>query len=126
MKIEKVNFDNNFHKFNYQEKLIYLKKILKKNNLTFLIEELIKINQDLKEAIELINDLSKTTVFKNKIKIKKLDLVSLIINSLINQNKSKFLYEYLDNLDNLKLEKIINYEITNKTLFSHTKLCKSL
>jgi len=126
MKIEKVNFDNNFHKFNYQEKLIYLKKILKKNNLTFLIEELIKINQDLKEAIELINDLSKTTVFKNKIKIKKLDLVSLIINSLINQNKSKFLYEYLENLDNLKLEKIINYEITNKTLFSHTKLCKSL
>lgn len=55
-----------------------------------------------------------------------LELRSLIINILVNENKTKLIKEYFDTLPKKELKTLINYEVKYKTSFSHMKLCKDL
>lgn len=122
----KIEFDSNFNNFNIQEKINYLEKLLFTYPLNVLIANLIYYDSDINDVINLMNKLKDTKVFKCKYKVKNIELLSLIINSLLLQNKNKELYEYLSKKDRKDLDKIINYEISKNTIFSRTKLCKNL
>ena len=121
----KIEFDSNFNKFSFQEKLNYLEQLLNQYPLNVIVTNLIYYDNDIIEVFDLINKLKQTKIFKNKYRLKNPELLSLIINTLILQNKNKELYEYLSKKDKITLDKIINYEIKHNTSFSKTKMCRS-
>ena len=121
----KIEFDSNFNKFSFQEKLNYLEQLLNQYPLNVIVTNLIYHDNDIIEVFDLINKLKQTKIFKNKYRLKNPELLSLIINTLILQNKNKELYEYLSKKDKITLDKIINYEIKHNTSFSKTKMCRS-
>lgn len=121
----KIEFDSNFNKFNFQEKLNYLEQLLNQYPLNIIVTNLIYYDNDIIEVFNLMNKLKQTKIFKNKYRLKNPELLSLIINTLVKQNKNKELYEYLSKKDKITLNKIINYEIKHNTSFSKTKMCRS-
>ena len=121
----KIEFDSNFNKFNFQEKLNYLEQLLNQYPLNIIVTNLIYYDNDIIEVFNLMNKLKQTKIFKNKYRLKNPELLSLIINTLVKQNKNKELYEYLSKKDKITLDKIINYEIKHNTSFSKTKMCRS-
>lgn len=121
----KIEFDSNFNKFSFQEKLNYLEQLLNQYPLNIIVTNLIYYDNDIIEVFNLMNKLKQTKIFKNKYRLKNPELLSLIINTLILQNKNKELYEYLLKKDKITLDKIINYEIKHNTSFSKTKICRS-
>ena len=121
----KIEFDSNFNKFSFQEKLNYLEQLLNQYTLNIIVTNLIYYDNDIIEVFNLMNKLKQTKIFKNKYRLKNPELLSLIINTLILQNKNKELYEYLLKKDKITLDKIINYEIKHNTSFSKTKICRS-
>ena len=122
----KIEFDSNFNKFEYQEKKIYIQKLLNDYPLNVVVTNLIYNTDDVFLCFKLMNEISKTNHFKSKNKIKTISLASLLINTLVVQNKNQDLYNYLNCIDKNTLKKIILYETNNKTIFSKTKICKSL
>lgn len=121
----KIEFDSNFNKFSFQEKLNYLEQLLNQYPLNIIVANLIYYDNDIIEVFDLMNKLKQTKIFKNKYRLKNPELLSLIINTLVKQNKNKELYEYLSKKDKITLDKIINYEIKHNTSFSKTKMCRS-
>ena len=121
----KIEFDSNFNKFSFQEKLNYLEQLLNQYPLNIIVTNLIYYDNDIIEVFDLMNKLKQTKIFKNKYRLKNPELLSLIINTLVKQNKNKELYEYLSKKDKITLDKIINYEIKHNTSFSKTKMCRS-
>ncbi|MGN1352974.1 MAG: VanW family protein [Bacilli bacterium] len=121
----KIEFDSNFNKFSFQEKLNYLEQLLNQYPLNVIVTNLIYHDNDIIEVFDLMNKLKQTKIFKNKYRLKNPELLSLIINTLVKQNKNKELYEYLSKKDKITLDKIINYEIKHNTSFSKTKMCRS-
>ena len=121
----KIEFDSNFNKFSFQEKLNYLEQLLNQYPLNIIVTSLIYHDNDIIEVFDLMNKLKQTKIFKNKYRLKNPELLSLIINTLVKQNKNKELYEYLSKKDKITLDKIINYEIKHNTSFSKTKMCRS-
>lgn len=121
----KIEFDSNFNKFSFQEKLNYLEQLLNQYPLNVIVTNLIYYDNDIIEVFDLMNKLKQTKIFKNKYRLKNPELLSLIINTLVKQNKNKELYEYLSKKDKITLDKIINYEIKHNTSFSKTKMCRS-
>ena len=121
----KIEFDSNFNKFSFQEKLNYLEQLLNQYPLNVIVTNLIYYDNDIIEVFNLMNKLKQTKIFKNKYRLKNPELLSLIINTLVKQNKNKELYEYLSKKDKITLDKIINYEIKHNTSFSKTKMCRS-
>ena len=121
----KIEFDSNFNKFSFQEKLNYLEQLLNQYPLNIIVTNLIYYDNDIIEVFDLMNKLKQTKIFKNKYRLKNPELLSLIINTLVKQNKNKELYEYLSKKDKINLDKIINYEIKHNTSFSKTKMCRS-
>ena len=121
----KIEFDSNFNKFSFQEKLNYLEQLLNQYPLNIIVTNLIYHDNDIIEVFDLMNKLKQTKIFKNKYRLKNPELLSLIINTLVKQNKNKELYEYLSKKDKITLDKIINYEIKHNTSFSKTKMCRS-
>ena len=79
----KIEFDSNFNKFNFQEKLIYLEKLLNQFPLNVVVANLIYHDNNTLEIFELINKLKETKIFKNKYRVKNIELLSLVINTLI-------------------------------------------
>ena len=120
-----LEFENNYNKFSNKEKKDYLKKLLKDYSLSEIINNLIIYN-DINDNIQLLNSLSRTKTFKEKYKMTNQKLNSLIIDSYISLNKTKELVKYLKSLNEEELNKIITYEIKNKTAFSKLKICKQL
>lgn len=121
----KIEFDSNFNKFSFQEKLNYLEQLLNQYPLNIIVANLIYYDNDIIEVFDLMNKLKQTKIFKNKYRLKNPELLSLIINTLVKQNKNKELYEYLSKKDKITLDKIINYEVKHNTSFSKTKMCRS-
>lgn len=121
----KIEFDSNFNKFSFQEKLNYLEQLLNQYPLNIIVTNLIYHDNDIIEVFNLMNKLKQTKIFKNKYRLKNPELLSLIINTLVKQNKNKELYEYLSKKDKITLDKIINYEVKHNTSFSKTKMCRS-
>ena len=121
----KIGFDSNFNKFSFQEKLNYLEQLLNQYPLNVIVTNLIYHDNDIIEVFDLMNKLKQTKIFKNKYRLKNPELLSLIINTLVKQNKNKELYEYLSKKDKITLDKIINYEVKHNTSFSKTKMCRS-
>ena len=121
----KIEFDSNFNKFSFQEKLNYLEQLLNQYPLNIIVTNLIYYDNDIIEVFDLMNKLKQTKIFKNKYRLKNPELLSLIINTLVKQNKNKELYEYLSKKDKITLDKIINYEVKHNTSFSKTKMCRS-
>lgn len=121
----KIEFDSNFNKFNFQEKLNYLEQLLNQYPLNVIVTNLIYYDNDIIEVFDLMNKLKQTKIFKNKYRLKNPELLSLIINTLVKQNKNKELYKYLSKKDKITLDKILNYEIKHNTSFSKTKMCRS-
>ena len=121
----KIEFDSTFNKFSFQEKLNYLEQLLNQYPLNIIVTNLIYHDNDIIEVFDLMNKLKQTKIFKNKYRLKNPELLSLIINTLVKQNKNKELYEYLSKKDKITLDKIINYEIKHNTSFSKTKMCRS-
>ncbi len=121
----KIEFDSNFNKFSFQEKLNYLEQLLNQYPLNVIVTNLIYYDNDIIEVFDLMNKLKQTKIFKNKYRLKNPELLSLIINTLVKQNKNKELYEYLSKKDKITLDKIINYEVKHNTSFSKTKMCRS-
>ena len=121
----KIEFDSNFNKFSFQEKLNYLEQLLNQYPLNNIVTNLIYYDNDIIEVFDLINKLKQTKIFKNKYRLKNPELLSLIINTLVKQNKNKELYEYLSKKAKITLDKIINYEVKHNTSFSKTKMCRS-
>ena len=121
----KIEFDSNFNKFSFQEKLNYLEQLLNQYPLNNIVTNLIYYDNDIIEVFDLMNKLKQTKIFKNKYRLKNPELLSLIINTLVKQNKNKELYEYLSKKDKITLDKIINYEVKHNTSFSKTKMCRS-
>jgi len=121
-----LDFNDDFSKLSLIDKKNYLKKLLYDNNLNIVINSLIINNSDILENFEIINSLSKTKVFREKNTITNIELVSLIIDLYIKNNKTKELSKYFNELDDKKIKSIINYEINNKTEFSKLKLCNKL
>lgn len=121
----KIEFDSNFNKFSFQEKLNFLEQLLNQYPLNIIVANLIYYDNDIIEVFDLMNKLKQTKIFKNKYRLKNPELLSLIINTLVKQNKNKELYEYLSKKDKITLDKIINYEIKHNTSFSKTKMCRS-
>lgn len=120
-----LKFESTFFSFSINEKVKYINNLLKENDLQLVINSLIYNNSDVIENASILNFLSKKKSFINKYKLKNVDLVSLFIKSLIEQNKTKELLEYLNSLDLKKLKIIINHEVKNKTMFSNMKMCKN-
>ena len=120
-----LKFTSTFFSFSINEKVKYINNLLKENDLQLVINSLIYNNSDVIENASILNFLSKKKSFINKYKLKNVDLVSLFIKSLIEQNKTKELLEYLNSLDLKKLKIIINHEVKNKTMFSNMKMCKN-
>ena len=120
-----LKFESTFFSFSINEKVKYINNLLKENDLQLVINSLIYNNSDVIENASILNFLSKKKSFINKYKLKNVDLVSLFIKSLIEQNKTKELLVYLNSLDLKKLKIIINHEVKNKTMFSNMKMCKN-
>lgn len=120
-----LKFESTFFSFSINEKVKYINNLLKEDDLQLVINSLIYNNSDVIENASILNFLSKKKSFINKYKLKNVDLVSLFIKSLIEQNKTKELLEYLNSLDLKKLKIIINHEVKNKTMFSNMKMCKN-
>ena len=120
-----LKFESTFFSFSINEKVKYINNLLKENNLQLVINSLIYNNSDVIENASILNFLSKKKSFINKYKLKNVDLVSLFIKSLIEQNKTKELLVYLNSLDLKKLKIIINHEVKNKTMFSNMKIFKN-
>ncbi len=120
-----LKFKSTFFSFSINEKVKYINNLLKEDDLQLVINSLIYNNSDVIENASILNFLSKKKSFINKYKLKNVDLVSLFIKSLIEQNKTKELLEYLNSLDLKKLKIIINHEVKNKTMFSNMKMCKN-
>ena len=112
----KIEFDSDFNKFEYQEKLIYIQKLLNDNPLNVVVANLIYNTDDVFLCFKLMNEISKTSHFKSKNKIKTISLASLLINTLVVQNKNQDLYNYLNCIDKNTLKQIILYETNNKTI----------
>ena len=120
-----LKFKSTFFSFSINEKVKYINNLLKEDDLQLVINSLIYNNSDVIENASILNFLSKKKSFINKYKLRNVDLVSLFIKSLIEQNKTKELLEYLNSLDLKKLKIIINHEVKNKTMFSNMKMCKN-
>ncbi|MBQ8472028.1 MAG: VanW family protein [Bacilli bacterium] len=124
--IKFIEFDSNFLELSFINKTKYILNLLEKHDLKLVINSLINYNKDTLECFNIINSVKKYKIFKQKYNLTNIELISIIINSLIEQNKTKELNKYLKQLEEKKLKLILNYEITNKTLFSRLKLCKDL
>lgn len=124
--IKFIEFDSNFLELSFVDKTKYILNLLEKHDLKLVINSLINYNKDTLECFNIINSVKKYKIFKQKYNLTNIELISIIINSLIEQNKTKELNKYLKQLEEKKLKLILNYEITNKTLFSRLKLCKDL
>ena len=124
--IKFIEFDNNFFELSLLDKTKYIKELLEKHDLKIVVNSLVKNNQNPLECFTIMDTISKNKTFKKKYNINNVELISIIINSLIEQNKTKELNNYLEKFDEKCLKLILNYEITNKTLFSRLKLCKDL
>ena len=121
----KIEFVSNFKKLSYIEKRRFIEKLIKDYSLEVIFLNLID-EVGVIETFKIINELSKTSSYKTKYKIKKIELASFLINILVSQNKNKELIEYLNYLDLKTLKAIVIYETKNETVFSKTKLCKNL
>ena len=121
-----LELGDNFKFLSVIEKRDYLKNILKDNSLKVVINFLIVNNSDIIENFEILNSLSRTKIYKEKNNITNVELISLIINLYVKNNKTKELEKYFKAIDEKKLNIIINYEIEHKTEFSKLKLCTKI
>jgi len=119
-------FSSKFNDFSITQKRNYIVYLLKTNNLKVVINSLVNNNLDIIENFHIMNLVSKTRQFKKKNNISNIELVSLIINTYVQQNKTKQLMKYFQKINNDKLRIVINHEIKNKTDFSKLKLCTDL
>ena len=110
-----LEFDSKYNNYSFEEKKDYIKKLINKEKLEIEIVSLITNNKDIIENFDLLDSISKTKVFKEKNKLSRLELYSLIIQNYISQNKTKELTKLFNNLDSKKIKSIINYEIKTKT-----------
>lgn len=117
--------ESNFKELSFKDKKNIIKKLLKSYSLEEIFLNLLN-EVGVIETFKIINEVSKTSNFKTKYKIKKIELASFLINILVSNNKNKELVEYLDYLDLKTLKAIVIYETKNETVFSKTKLCKNL
>ena len=60
----KIEFDSNFNKFSFQEKLNYLEQLLNQYPLNIIVANLIYYDNDIIEVFDLINKLKQTKIFK--------------------------------------------------------------
>jgi len=121
-----LELGDNFNNLSVIEKRNYLKKLLDNNNLNIVINSLIMNNSDIIENFEILNSLAKTKVFKEKNNIKNIELISIIINLYVKNNKTLELEKYFKEIDSKKLKTIMDYEKENKTEFSKLKLCNKM
>jgi len=121
---EVIKFDSKFIKYSLFDKTKYIEKLLESNDLKLVIDSLIYINPDIIESFSIINAIFKKKNIKTKYNLTNLGVASLMINSLITQNKTKELKNYLNALNDKTLKAILEFEINNKTAFSHLKICK--
>ena len=121
-----VKFVDNFNNLDILEKKDYIRTLLQDNSIETIINSLIINNNDVLENFEILNYLSRTKVYKNKVKISNIELISKTINLYVKNNKTKELDEYFETLDDKKINKIVEYEVQNKTEFSKLKICKAL
>ena len=121
-----VKFVDNFNNLDILEKKDYIRTLLQDNSIETIINSLIINNNDVLENFEILNYLSRTKVYKNKVKISNIELISKTINLYVKNNKTKELDEYFETLDDKKINKIVEYEVQNKTEFSKLKICKEV
>ena len=121
-----IKFPSEFNKYSILEKKEYVKSLINENNLETIINSLIINNLDILENKEILNTISRTKEFKNKFKLSNLDLLSMTIDLYIKNNLTKELEKYFDIVEDSKIKKIVDYEISKNTEFSKLKLCKNL
>ena len=114
-------FKDEFNKLSIIDKEKYIKELLKDNSLKIVINSLIVNNNDVIENFQIIDSISKGKDFKPTYGITKLQLISLVINLYVKNNKTDNLEIYFNELPEPKLKKIFDYEKKNKTEFSKLK-----
>lgn len=121
-----IKFDNNFSDSSINNKKNYIKSLISVYDIKLIINSLVINNSNIEENFEIVNYISKTKVFKEINGLKNIELISLLIDYLIKQNRTKELFNYLKNLDLKEQKRILTYEIEHETNFSKLKLFKGL
>ena len=124
--MKKINWDSKYISLSINEKKDYIITLLNKYSLNNVIDSLVLNNNNTEENFKIIELISNSKIIKQKIKINKAKIRSILIKSYLDNNKTLELEKYLDTIDRDRLKPIINYEIKYKTEFSHLKVCNEL
>ena len=95
---EVIKFDSKFIKYSLSDKTKYIEKLLENYDLKLVIDSLIYTNSDIIECFSIINAIFKKKKIKTKYNLTNFQVASLMINSLIIQNKTKELTQQKLNL----------------------------
>ena len=124
--MKEVKFPEKFNKLSFEEKRKIILKSLEDNDLSDIVDSLIKTKVSVSEIFSLMNSLSNNKIITKKYKYSKSDLRSFLISNLINKNRSEEIKNYFDFLPLKTKKEILKYEVEHETSFSKMKLCKNL
>ena len=124
--MKEIVLPNKFNKFSIEEKKKIVLNLLKDNELSDIVDSLIKNKVSVLEVFLIMDSLLHTKNFKKKYNYSKLELRSYLVNKFVNKNKSEEIKNYFDSLSIKDKKELLKYETEHETNFSKMKLCKNL